>query len=398
MPVASRVHARAPRLSVWLRAVAAAALALPVVTLAGSKAVSDDPGIWVERMNQVLANRNYDGVFVHQLGDRRETLRIIHRIQDGHLTERLVSTDGSGREFIRDGNEWVGYFPDRRIVVVEKRPQSLGFIGGLPGFDPVSQANYDVRDVERCRVQGFATRVITVTPRDSFRYGYRLWIDEKTAMPVKTQLASATGEIIEQITFASLTMPAHIDDTLLKSEVVTDGFRWLRREPPTFKPGELVAWTAASLPAGFRRSAGGVSGMPGPPKPSAHMVFTDGLASVSVFIESAGTPPLDSHTGLPRQETGAAQLGAAAAFTALIDGFRVTAVGEVPPATVKAIAEALRPLGAGAQAAGADPRFTEGASARGESSAERPTGDAARALRGLGSPPVPPLDRNPSRP
>jgi sigma-E factor negative regulatory protein RseB len=362
------------------------AFVLPVRLQAGQ---GDDPAVWVDRMNQVLANRNYDGVFVHQLGDHRETLRIIHRVQDGHLTERLVSTDGSGREFIREGNELVGYFPDRRIVVVEKRTRGLGFIGGLPGFDPGAQANYDVRDVEHCRVLGRATRVITVTPRDSYRYGYRLWIDEKTSMPVKTQLASASGDIIEQITFASLTMPPHIDDELLKSEVDTAGFRWLRREPPTFKPGELlVAWSAESLPPGFRRSAGGVSGMPGPPKPSSHMVFTDGLASVSVFIETSGTPLALSHDGTPRPEQGAAQLGAAAAFTSITEGYRVTAVGEVPPATVKAIAESLRPV----QGAG-DAGLSEA-----PASVDRGSADTSRALRGLGSPVVPPLDRNALRP
>lgn len=372
-----------------LAGVACAALA-PVVS-----AAADDPRVWVERMNQVLANSNYDGVFVHQLGERRETLRIIHRIQDGHLTERLVSTDGSGREFLRDGNELISYFPDRHIVVVEKRPRGLGFIGGLPGFDPAAQANYEVRDIERSRVQGRATRVITVTPRDSYRYGYRLWIDEKTSMPVKTQLASIDGQIIEQITFASLTMPAHVDDELLKPGVDTEGFRWLRREPPTFKPGELVAWTPQVLPPGFRLSAGGVSGMPGPPKPASHMVFTDGLASVSVFIESAAAPPEPSHQGAPRKEQGPAQLGAAAAYTAIIDGYRVIAVGEVPPATVKSIAESLRPLAdASSPLSGADQRHADGQLSRGETSPELPSQGGAKDLRSLGGAAPPPLDRN----
>lgn len=385
MPVVSPLALRLPRRSLSLLAGLLAAASLPL--LARAAAQSEDPGVWVDRMNQVLANRNYDGVFVHQLGERRETLRIIHRVQDGHLTERLVSTDGSGREFVRDGTELVGYFPDRRIVVVEKRTRGLGFIGGLPGFDPGAQANYDVRDVEHSHIQGRATRVITVTPKDSFRYGYRLWIDEKTSMPVKTQLASSTGEIIEQITFASLTMPSHIEEALLKPEVDTEGFRWLRREPPTLKPGELVAWDAVTLPPGFRRSAGGVSGLPGLPRPSSHVVFTDGLASVSVFIESAGTPPPLSHDGTPRKEQGAAQLGAAAAYTAITEGYRVTAVGEVPPATVKAIAESLRPM------QDANARLTDAPPA-----VDRGTADTSRALRGLGSPVPAPLDRNALRP
>ncbi len=305
---------------------------------------TDDPQTWVARMNHVLSHRNYDGVFVHQLGNHRETLRIIHRVRDGHMTERIVSIDGSGREFVRDGNELVSYFPSRRIVVVERRSRGPGFIGGLPGLDANARENYEIRDIERTRMQGRPTRVITVTPLDSFRYGYRLWIDEKTAMPVKTQLSSASGDIIEQITFASLSLPPDIDDELLKSDVQTEGFRWLRREPPSAAKEGQLSWTAGQLPPGFRRSVATISGMPGPPKPSSHLVFTDGLASVSVFIEKADAPKVISREGTPRKSDGAAQLGAAAAFTALIEGHRVTAVGEVPPITVKAIAESLRPV------------------------------------------------------
>ena len=321
-----------------------AALCLSVSAQATERSPADEAAEWIGRMNTALANRNYDGVFVQQIGERRVTARIIHRVQDGHLTERLLTVDGTSREFVRNGNELVSYFPDRRIVVVEKRPPGLGYIGGLPGFNPAGLASYDVRDAESVRVQGRPARLITVKPKDSWRFGYRFWIDEKTAMPVKTQLTSLSGEPIEQVTFASLMLPPKIDDEQLKAGVDTEGFRWLRRDVPRSKPGDTVAWTTTSLPPGFRRMMppGAVAGAP--PKPSSLMVFTDGLATISVFVESASLPPLTSRTGEPRSNSGPAQLGAAAAFTAIIEGFRVTAVGEVPPQTVKSIAEAMRPV------------------------------------------------------
>lgn len=329
----------------FMAALCCVLVAVPsVVRAAGERSSADEAAEWVGRMNATLANRNYDGVFVQQLGERRATMRIIHRMQDGHLAERLVTVDGTGREFVRDGNELVSYFPDRRIVVVEKRMPGLGYIGGLPGFSAAVRGNYEVRGTERVRLQGATARLITITPRDGWRYGYRFWIDEKTGLPLKTQLASAGGEVIEQITFASLSLPARIDDELLKAGVETEGFRWLRRDTPRVKPADMVAWTAGNLPPGFRRGAGSATGAPSPSKPTAHLLFTDGLATVSVFIESASLPPLTSRTGEPRRASGPAQLGAAAAYTALTDGYRVTAVGEVPPQTVKAIAEALKPV------------------------------------------------------
>ncbi|MFM1885124.1 MAG: hypothetical protein RL026_281 [Pseudomonadota bacterium] len=348
------MHAAERRLVAWPVGLLLAAAGLLLPSLAASQEGSDALG-WLQRMNQRLAEASYDGVFVHQVADRRETLRIIHRMREGQVQERVIATDGTGREFIHDGAELVAYYPDRRIVVVERRRSRVGFIGGLPGLRGLSLAYYEPREEGRGRFQGRPTRIIGVMPRDELRYGYRFWIDERSAMPVRTQLLRADGSLVEEVTAASLTLLDRIDDALLRPGVDTTGYRWLRREPPEFKPGELVAWAPQSLPPGFRRGLGRGSRPGGPPQPTWHMMFTDGVASVSVFVESARTPPQLTRDGqTPRRAQGAVQLGAAAAYTAQIEGYRVTAVGEVPPATVKAIAETLRPV-PGTSGATADP-------------------------------------------
>src|ERR1700756_5248341 len=84
------------------------------------------PAHWLERMNQALTTRNYDGTFSHWHGGHVEMLRIIHRVQDGTVSERLASLDGSGREFVRTGASLACYLPDRRTVLVEERPTGEG--------------------------------------------------------------------------------------------------------------------------------------------------------------------------------------------------------------------------------------------------------------------------------
>lgn len=325
--------------SSWFAGLIALLLAAPL--LAGD---TDDPRTWVKRMNESLANRNYDGVFIHQYGDHREMLRIVHRIKDGRRSERLVSIDGPGREFIRDGNQTVYYFTDRRLAVIfERRPANVGFIGGLPVLDGDAAVNYETRFVERRRLHGRMVRQIAVTPRDDFRYGYRLWVDENTAMPVKTQLVDASGKVLEQIIFASLNTPESIDEELLKPEVNTDGFKWMKRTPSDKPVPDPLGWSATTLPPGFRRNVGGVGSLPGLPRPAAHLMFTDGVAVVSVFIEKPDQADANGQSRMAGMPLGATQVGAASAFTVMVDGHRVTAVGEVPPVTVKAIAESLRP-------------------------------------------------------
>lgn len=311
------------------------------VAQAGS---DDSPGAWVARMNEALVTRNYDGVFVHRLGRQQETLHIIHRVRDGQVSERIISTDGSGREFVRKGQEWLAYFPERRIVVVERRMRN-GFIIGLPQFGAGVEERYDIGAVEQSRLQGRQVQVITVTPRDDFRYGYRFWIDRKTAMPIRTRLVSATGEVIEEIAFISLTLPAQVDDEMLQPDVDASGFRWLRRTPPGMEGGLAARFVPREelLPPGFRLSRARDDDTGQAAMDDARLVFTDGLAWVSVFIEPVETGRERRAAGGSRRGEGPAQMGASAAFTAQLDGYRFTAVGEVPPATVKAIAQSFRP-------------------------------------------------------
>jgi sigma-E factor negative regulatory protein RseB len=312
--------------------------------LAEGPAPAEPPTRWLERMNVALTTRNYDGTFSHWHGGRVETLRIIHRVQDGAVSERLASLDGSGREFIRTGSSLACYLPDKRTVLVEQRPREEPLVG-FPTVNDQTASFYDIREVARTRLNRRDTHVITVSPRDEYRYGYRLWIDDSTAMPLKTQLCDAHGNIIEQIVFASLTLPSRIPNSAFRPEVSTDGFQWLRTDAmpplPPLPPAAALAWNAMRLPPGFRMTVRSAQRLPGSPQPVDHLVFTDGVASVSVFVEVQ-----QAHDGQPPMSQSAA-VGSSSAFTTVVDGHKITAVGEVPPATVEFIATQVKAQGQG---------------------------------------------------
>jgi sigma-E factor negative regulatory protein RseB len=307
---------------------------------AAASAIAQEPRQWLERMNQALTSRNYDGVFAHWQDGRVEMLRIIHRNVNGRVTERLASLDGSGREFIRNGAELSCYLPDKRTVLVSHSASSASLLTSIPAIDNKSAAFYDIEEVMRTRVNRRDTRVIAVTPRDEFRYGYRLWIDESTAMPLKTQLCDAHGRVIEQVVFANLELANRIPDSAFRPDVATDGYQWVRNDPTSAVsaglPNLSALWSALRLPPGFRMTVRSAQLLPGAHDPVAHLVFTDGLASVSVFVESGFAAPADQQT-----VAGVASVGSASAFTTVIDGHKVTAVGEVPPNTVRFIATSV---------------------------------------------------------
>jgi sigma-E factor negative regulatory protein RseB len=315
------------------------ALAMVVTTAVAA----EEPTKWLERMNQALTTRNYDGTFSHWQGGKVEMLRIIHRVQDGAVAERLVSLDGSGREFIRSGPDLACYLPDKKTVLVERRPADESLLGGFPAVNQQTANFYDIQEVARTRLNRRDTRVITVAPKDEFRYGYRLWIDETTAMPLKTQLCDGHGKVIEQIVFASLTLATRIPDSAFKPDVSTEGFQWLRNELPPAKESPenaSLVWNALKLPPGFKMAARSAQMMPGSTDPVSHLVFSDGLASVSVFVE------MDTKTAneSPEEEEAAeesSRVGSSSVYSTVMGGRKVTAVGEVPPATVRSIASSF---------------------------------------------------------
>ncbi|HEX4269581.1 MAG TPA: MucB/RseB C-terminal domain-containing protein [Steroidobacteraceae bacterium] len=313
------------------------ALALAVAGVA----YADEPARWLQRMNHALTTLNYDGTFAHWEGGKVEMLRILHRVEDGTVSERLVSLDGSGREFIRTGSSLTCYLPDKHVVLVEHTPAKVSLLSGFPAINSQTARFYDIKEVARMRFNQRGTHLITVMPRDQYRYGYRLWIDDSTAMPLKTQLCDARGNVIEQLVFANLRIRSHIPDSAFRSGISTTGFQWLRNDSPPLKETvsqRTTVWSADRLPPGFHMTVRAAQIMPGSPGPVDHLVFTDGLASVSVFVE---TTHIELTPGRgPVMES--ARVGSSYAFSTVVDGHKVTAVGEVPAQTVRFIADSVK--------------------------------------------------------
>jgi sigma-E factor negative regulatory protein RseB len=367
--------------SLWAAGSCAALLASAVAALA-----EDDPLQWLARTDQALATRNYEGVFVHEHGGETETLRVIHRVGAEGVSERLLSMDGSGREFIRKGSQLTCYLPDQRTVLVEKSNDAGLLLGSLPRLDATSAGLYQVTELQKTRVSGRDARVIAVTPADQLRYGYRVWIDEATAMPLKTQLRSASGQILEQVVFTDLRLPARIADAQLEPAVDARNYRWVQHlADPVDSRGLAISWEASVLPPGFRMTVSARQVLRS--GPVEHLVFSDGLAAVSVFVEIGR----EQHAEQAMDD--AATIGSSSAYSTVVQGYRVTAVGEVPPDTVRAIAQSIRTAGQAPSMAESllgmgiprVPLHRDGSSSIFDETSGRQGSEASRENHGLGS-------------
>jgi sigma-E factor negative regulatory protein RseB len=325
------------RPGVRLRWYAAFTLLLVVQSLQAAEAsMETEVRDLLARMVQALRTLDYRGTFVYVHGNQLEALEITHVVKDGQELERLVSLNGAAREVHRDHQAVTCVMPDARAVSIDERAQGSRLWPPLDTDLARLDGQYLLHPLGEFRVAGRGARVIGIIPKDKFRYGYRFYVDRETSLPLKTDLMNENGRPVEQIMFTSLELSptgsvAGADPSNL------DGFVELRRHAAEAQaPDRPKRWEFVGLPVGYtlhmhnRRVDDSGTRVD-------HFVLSDGLASVSVYVEA---PPAE---GL----RGGAHVGAINAWGDLVQRHQVTAVGEVPEGTVRKIVESLRYRGKG---------------------------------------------------
>lgn len=303
------------------------ALALPT-------AFADDlaPGDWLQRMTHAVQSTNYDGTVIRIQNGSSEALKVVHTVSDGVIREKVIVQEGNGMEIIRNGNEVHCILPDRKSVLVEEWDDQSTLFSTLPSSDIRFGSEYDVSIVRQDRVAGRKAIMLAIRPHDDFRYGHRLWLDQETGFPLQTKLIDGSGAAIEQVKFADIRLGQDIQADQLKPSIDIENFRWFSHGKAASKIEAESDWTSDDLPPGFRITRSHSEFKEGVDQQVIHMMISDGLANVSVFIETAGKDDT------PRS----ARAGAANSFSVTRGEHRVTAVGEVPLATAERIARSMQ--------------------------------------------------------
>jgi sigma-E factor negative regulatory protein RseB len=289
---------------------------------------------WLQRIYAASEKLSYAGTFVYQQGQRVETSRIVHIVDSSGPGERLETLDGVPREIVRNGDEVVCYLPASMTVKIDKQPGRRPFPAILSEQLKDVSENYTVKKGEIERVGGYSCQVLTLDPKDKMRYGHRLWADLSTGMLLRAKTFNEKDEMLEQFTFTQIKIGGSIGRDQLKPRYSRQSKDW-RVEDSGATRANLAetGWTIRSKPPGFRtvaeliRTVGGTEGV-------GHIVLSDGLAAISVFIE-----PATSKRPVPR--AGLARQGAINVYTRPVGNYWVTVVGEAPAESVKYIANAV---------------------------------------------------------
>jgi len=300
--------------------------------LGASVVVAQDDRVqsWLDRMNFAVNNLTYSGTLVFVRGHEIDTLRIWHQAE-GQM-ERLVSLSGLQREVWRDPNSVRCIMPEAQQVLVDTRLAE----GVFPSFTAeqlaIHRYSLTLGPVER--VAGMAAQVVNIEPEDSYRYGHKLWLDRDSGMLLKSVLVDA-GVPVEQLMFTEIKIGGHIAASDLRPPLAP-GLVEVEIPQSTANQSatdsESEYWAVEDVPDGFALRSHRHSAL-GSDARGEHLLFSDGMASVSVYVE----PKRAGRSGL----TGYSRVGAVNMFGTEKSGFNVTAVGEVPSATVKKMAESV---------------------------------------------------------
>jgi sigma-E factor negative regulatory protein RseB len=290
------------------------------------------PSDWLTRMADAVATTNYEGTVLRMRNGTYEALKVVHVISDGVIRERVVVQEGDGLEIIRNGNEVQCILPDKESVLVEEWNDEQALFSSLPSSGIRFGNEYDVSIVRTDRVAGRKAVLLAIRPHDSYRFGHRLWLDAATGFPLQTKLLGNDGKAIEEVKFADIKLGGDVQMSALSPSVSTENFTWFTAPKRTISRVVEIDWETGDLPPGFQPVETHAETLPDANDPVTHILFSDGLASVSVFIE-----PSKLETASQRSRVGLSN-----SFSSYQDGHRITAVGEVPAATVERIARSMR--------------------------------------------------------
>ena len=305
-------------------------LLLVLLAAGGAQAQSPEALGWLRKMHDATHKLSYRGTFVYQSAGRSETSRITRLVDAGGDIEKLEVMDGVPREIVRTRDTVRCYLPNDRVVKVENRAADRTFPALLPEKVGELSRHYDISLGEARRIAGFDCQAILLKPKDNLRYGYRLYADASSGMLLKAMTVDASGDTIEQFSFTQLSIGGVTREMVRPRHAATS---W-RTDHAEAAPAQLAGWGLSAELPGFRKIME-LKRRLGESRPVGQVVYSDGLAAVSVFIE-----PLDA----ARREalrTGLASVGAIHIYTREVANHMVTVVGEAPAASVQRIANAV---------------------------------------------------------
>ena len=308
---------------------------LSLFLLAGIPQVSANPAMeWIEKMSDSMRNLSYQGNFVYLHENQLESMSILHIKDEFGERERLLSLNGEAREVIRDNKNLTCIWPDsRKVVVGDSRQKNFSPLLVPDNIAKIGKY-YDMSLADGDRIAGHDSIIVNIKPKDQLRYGLKLWINSSNGLLLKSNLINELHEVVEVVMFTNLEELSKNDQMqLITMPELDDSFTLIQ-----FHSGDAsgnlevdMTWRFSNPPDGFWQESVLKRKLADTEEFIQQMVYTDGLASLSVFIEKQTLQAAQGETSM----------GAVNGYIRILNNYSVTAIGAVPAITVRRMAESV---------------------------------------------------------
>ena len=291
---------------------------------------------WALLQKSAVAARtlSYQGVFICQTAHQTKSVQITHHFDGQSEFSRSLVLDGAPREMLSQSGDLVIYNPKNEKIMIEKRRGQNMFPAMLPANLDVIKNSYILQTGPLERVAGRQAQILQLNPKDGLRYRYQFWVDTESALLLKSVMLNQRDEIMEMFAFNHFSkLDVVALDWFRPSIDHSKRYEMEKSEQLVTGRGEASHWTIKELPAGYRKVDQVVRLVQGKSALVTHVIFSDGLASVSLFIETVPK-------GVKVQNVLNTN-GSTSFYASAHQGYLVTVLGEVPEATVVQIANAI---------------------------------------------------------
>jgi sigma-E factor negative regulatory protein RseB len=279
-------------------------------------------------MSKAMSDLNYQGTIALFRNGKLDTLEFYHALNEGLEQERLVSLNSPLREIIRNSKHVKCTFLDTKQTIVDHRPSRRSFLMDLPENLEKAEQFYTFTLAENAIIAMRPARVIEIKPLDNYRYARKIWVDEKNFLPLKFELTSEQGAILEQMIFTGL----EVFESLPRTEIQLESTQQVRHihqlESLDFN---LSSFITRQIPVGFEKMFFTHQRLRANDNPVEHLLLSDGFSSVSVYLEKI----------IKKQFAGHQSAGSVNSYFRQLNGYQLTIMGEVPNHTLKYIADGI---------------------------------------------------------
>lgn len=327
----------------WIGSFSSLVFALDLSTNRGTPCASVESCL--QRAIGAPERLNFEGTFVVGGENQGATSHIVHYGDGRTQLERVERMDGPERVMYRRGDEVLTLWPNERAQQFEPRRLGKRFpvLTQLSGVQIAD--HYGLIWKGTSRVAGRVVDVMGLVPKDAYRYGYRLWLDALTGLPLRAEIVGAQQQVLEWAAFSDITIGIRAEP-----QRVLRGMR--SHEGWAVKQALLVettlvdeGWALGGVPAGFQllrvvkraaasEGASPVADQAQTDRAMLQLVFSDGLTYVSLFVE-----PFDAQA---QKRNMLVSMGATQTLMVQRDAWWLTAMGDVPPISLKAFIASLQ--------------------------------------------------------